>query len=58
MRLLQRFRNRIAHHDCLLEQDIAGRADDMLLIAGWIDPAAAEWLRERSRVHALLAAVP
>lgn len=58
MRLLQRFRNRIAHHDCLLQQDIGGRADDMLLIAGWIDPAAAEWLRERSRVHSLLAAVP
>ncbi len=58
MRLLQRFRNRIAHHDCLLRQDISRRADDMLLIAGWIDPDAASWLRERSRVHALLAAKP
>lgn len=58
MRRLQRFRNRIAHHDCLLRQDIGHRADDMLLIAGWIDPAAAAWLRERSRVHALLARKP
>lgn len=58
MRRLQRFRNRIAHHDCLLRQDIGDRADDMLLIAGWIDPAAAAWLRERSRVHALLATTP
>jgi hypothetical protein len=58
MRLLQRFRNRIAHHDCLLRQDIGSRADDMLLIAGWIDPKAATWLREQSRVHPLLAAMP
>lgn len=58
MRRLQRFRNRIAHHDCLLRQDIGHRADDMLLIAGWIDPAAAAWLREHSRVHALLATKP
>jgi hypothetical protein len=58
MRLLQRFRNRIAHHDCLLKQDIAARADDMLLIAGWLDPEARRWLAERSRVPALLAARP
>lgn len=58
MRLLQRFRNRVAHHDCLLGQSIRDRADDMLLIAGWIDPDAAAWLGERSRVHALLAARP
>jgi hypothetical protein len=58
MRRLQRFRNRIAHHDCLLRQDIGQRADDMLLIAEWIDPDAASWLRERSRVAALLAIKP
>lgn len=58
MRLLQRFRNRVAHHDCLLGQSIGDRAEDMLLIAGWIDPDAAAWLGERSRVHALLAARP
>lgn len=58
MRLLQRFRNRIAHHDCLLRQDIEGRADDMLLVAGWIDPEAAAWLHQRSDVHSLLTARP
>lgn len=58
MRLLQRFRNRVAHHDCLLRQNVGERAEDMLLIAGWIDPDAAMWLRERSRVHSLLAAKP
>ncbi len=58
MRLLQRFRNRVAHHDCLLGQRIGDRADDMVLMAGWIDPDAAAWLGDRSRVHALLAARP
>lgn len=58
MREIQRFRNRVAHHDCLLQQDIKQRADDMLRIAGWIDPDAEEWLRSHSRVHALLAGKP
>lgn len=51
-------RSRVAHHDCLLNQDIEQRADDMLTITGWIDPNAQRWLRERSRVHTLLAARP
>jgi len=54
LRLIQRFRNRIAHHDCLLDQGVGERADDMLRIAGWINPEAQTWLRSRSRVHALL----
>lgn len=58
MRLLQRFRNRIAHHDCLLGQDIGQRANDMLVIAGWIDPDAEAWLRGQSKVHAVLAKWP
>lgn len=58
LQLLQRFRNRLAHHDSLLRQEVGGRVDDMLLIASWIDPAAGAWLRERSRVHALLAQRP
>lgn len=58
MRLLQRFRNRIAHHDCLLKQDIAARSHDMLLITGWIDPDAERWLAQRTRVPTLLDARP
>ena len=58
MRLLQRFRDRVAHHDCLLRQDIATRAADMLLIASWVDPHAERWLAERSRIPALLSARP
>lgn len=58
MRLLQQSRNRIAHHDSLLQQDIERRAEDMLVIVEWIDPEAATWLRERSRLHGLLATRP
>jgi hypothetical protein len=58
MRQIQRFRNRVAHHDCLLSQDIARRANEMLMIAGWIDPDAEIWLKTRSRVHDLLARKP
>lgn len=48
LRLVQRFRNRVAHHDSLLDQDTQGRLEDMLTIAGWIDPAAREWLTDGS----------
>ena len=58
MREIQRFRNRVAHHDCLLQQNISRRADDMLKIAGWIDPDAQTWLKAHSRVHELLSQKP
>ena len=44
MRGIQRFRNRIAHHDSLLAQNVPKLIDDMLVIAGWIDPSARAWL--------------
>lgn len=58
MRLIQRFRNRVAHHDCLLGQNIEKRADDMLEIAGWIDLDAQAWLKSHSQVHNLLSQRP
>jgi hypothetical protein len=48
VRLIQHFRNRVAHHDSLLDQDVQARLDDMLTIAGWIDPAARAWLAEHA----------
>jgi hypothetical protein len=48
MRLIQRFRNRVAHHDSLLDQDVQARLEDILAIAGWIDPAAQEWLADHT----------
>jgi hypothetical protein len=58
MHLIQRFRNRVAHHDCLLEQAIEERANDMIRIAGWIDPAAEAWLDSHSGVRALMVEKP
>jgi Abi-like protein len=58
MRLIQRLRNKVAHHDCLLNQDVRGRADDMLLIARWIDVDAGAWLETQSEVHSLLDSKP
>lgn len=58
MRLLQRFRNRVAHHDSLLAQPVAERLADMMRIAGWIDPDAEAWLGSQSTVGALLASRP
>jgi hypothetical protein len=36
----RRFRNRLAHHNSILFQPVAAPHDDMLEIAGFIDPAA------------------
>jgi hypothetical protein len=58
MRLIQSFRNRVAHHDSLLDQDIEQRIDDMFEIVGWIDREARGWFEMRSRVHGLLARRP
>lgn len=48
MRRIRRFRNRIAHHDSLLDQDVPTLVDDMLEIAGWIDPDARRWLEAQT----------
>lgn len=48
MRRIQRFRNRVAHHDSLLDKDIPALFGDMLEIAGWIDPQARAWLEAQT----------
>lgn len=48
MRRIRQFRNRIAHHDSLLDQDVPALLDDMLEIAGWIDPFARAWLEAQT----------
>jgi hypothetical protein len=58
MKELQRFRNRVAHHDSLLNQDVPSRLEDMLVIAGWIDPPARVWLEDQSDALALARARP
>jgi hypothetical protein len=58
MEALRRLRNRLAHHDCILSQPVGERHEDMLGIAGFIDPDARSWLKRVSRVDALLGLRP
>lgn len=51
---VHQLRNRIAHHDSLLDQDVSAHVADMLALAGWIDPAAPGWLRRVADVEAVL----
>jgi len=55
---LYRLRNRLAHHEPIHGEDLGSRYDDLLQVAGWIDPAGAAWIAETGRVRAVLAARP
>jgi len=48
LKRIQRLRNRVAHHDSLLGQDVISCLEEMLAMAAWIDPAARGWLESRS----------
>ncbi|WP_218775695.1 hypothetical protein [Rhodococcus sp. 1163] len=53
MTLLERlrpFRNRLAHHDSLLAQDVLFQLEEMLTLTEWISPSARAWLVQRERV--------
>lgn len=54
----RRFRNAIAHHDPLLDAGVADHVEDILTIAGWVDPAAPAWLRRVADVEGVLARRP
>jgi hypothetical protein len=58
VRLIQHLRNRVAHHDSLLDQDTQARLNDMLTIAGWIDPAARAWLSEHADALEIARSMP
>ena len=47
---VRRFRNRLAHHDSLLNVDIPFEFRRILLLAEWVDPAAKSWLNSLSSV--------
>ncbi len=55
---LNDLRNRIAHHEPIHRKNLAARFGDLLQVAAWIDPAAAAWIDETSRVQAVLADRP
>lgn len=48
------FRNRIAHHQRIWNQPLAGRLQDLRTIAGDIDPALQDWIDNTTRVPAVL----
>lgn len=55
MARLNPFRNRVAHHESIINANIASRHDDLLALTSIIDADAAEWLRSRSSVPEILA---
>lgn len=53
---LHELRNRIAHHQRIWNRDLAARYDDLLLVAGFLDPGLPGWIGESSGVPAVLSA--
>jgi hypothetical protein len=51
---LHLWRNRIAHHDSLLDQNLQRRLDEMIAVANAIDPACGEWLTAHTQLIVLL----
>lgn len=46
---VHKFRNRLAHHDSMLNVDIPFEIQRIFELAGYIDPKVAAWLQERSQ---------
>lgn len=55
---LARLRNRIAHHEPIHHLPLAQHHDDVLRVAGYMDPALEAWLASISRVPAMLGVRP
>jgi len=53
---LRRLRNRIAHHEPIINMDIAVYYQDVLAILAAIDPKISNWVDKNSRVNKVLAA--
>ena len=52
------FRNRIAHHERILDRHLAKDFASILDVAGWISPHTRNWILHHSRVDQLLAQSP
>jgi len=48
------FRNRIGHHHRIWNMDVQARYDDLLTLAGYIDPRLRSWIGDTSRVPATI----
>lgn len=52
------FRNRIAHHERIWTEPLSDRYSNLRDVLGYIDPMMAQWVVQRSRIPAVLAACP
>lgn len=55
---LRIFRNRLAHHDSLLADDVRFRLSQMLDVIGWINLGARQWLTGVERISSVYTARP
>lgn len=55
---LHDFRNRLAHHQPVWNRDPASRYEDLLAIAGYIDPTLPSWIDATSTVAVTLGSEP
>jgi hypothetical protein len=55
---LRTFRNRIAHHEPVLDRHLAADHASLLQVAGWISSETQTWIAHHSRVPALLELSP
>lgn len=55
---LREFRNRIGHHLRVWSEDVQGRDDDLLGVAGFIDPDLRIFIDQHSLVRPLIRAQP
>lgn len=55
---LRTFRNRIAHHEPILDRHLTKDYSSILMVTGWISPQTQSWISHHSRVAELLAQPP
>jgi hypothetical protein len=55
---LHDFRNRLAHHQPVWNRQPQARYDDLLMVAGYIDPALPGWVEATSTVQLVLGNAP
>jgi hypothetical protein len=56
--VIQRFRNRVAHHEAIFSLDLQKKLDQHLELVGIIDPEARTYIQSLSRVEKLLLEKP
>jgi hypothetical protein len=53
MNAIRRFRNRVAHHEPIFQNDLIRTHEEILEAIGWICPTTATWTRSNSAVSAV-----